>query len=65
MNILRTKKNAIVVPFKDSNSIYKALNLLFSDNELKENLILNAKNDVKERFGIEKMIQKLEELYGK
>ncbi len=62
---IENKKNAIVVPFKDSNSIYKALNLLFSDNELKENLILNAKNDVKERFGIEKMIQKLEELYGK
>lgn len=59
------KKNAIVVPFKNSSSIYRALNLLFSDNELKDKLILNAKNDVKERFGIEKMIEKLEELYGK
>lgn len=62
---IEDKKNAIVVPFKDADSIYKALNLLFSDNKLKNKLIHNAKNDVKERFGIEKMIQKLEELYGK
>lgn len=60
---IEDKKNAIVVPFKDSNSIYKALNLLFSDNELKDKLVLKAKNDVKYRFGIEKMMQKLEKLY--
>ena len=62
---IEDKKNAIVVPFKNSVYIYEALNLLLSNNDLKTSLIQNARNDVKDRFGIDKMICKLEELYGK
>ncbi len=57
------KKNALVVPFNDSNSIKEAITLLLEDANLRAQLIENGKSSVKELFTFEKYIQNLIELY--
>lgn len=58
------KKNALVVPFKNSESIYQSILLLLNEKELKNNLINNALKDV-QQFSVENMIENLERLYDK
>lgn len=55
-------KNAVVVPYKDSHSIYNAMIELTEDKELCAKLIQNGKQDVNQ-FSLKKMISKLEQLY--
>lgn len=57
------EKNALVVRYKDSNEIVLAVNRILSDEALKQRLIHNGFNDVRQRFTIDTMIQKLQELY--
>ncbi len=56
------EKNALVVPFKDSESIYQSIIRVLNDKELASNLIMNGKKDAK-KFKLESMIQSLEQLY--
>ena len=56
-------KNALVVPFQDSNSIYNSIKELMIGEEMIQNLISNGRKDVM-RFQLEKMISKLETLYS-
>lgn len=60
---VQDKKNAIVVPYKNSVAIYDALILLMNDTNLKNKIIENARQDVKNLFSIDKMITKTELLY--
>jgi glycosyltransferase involved in cell wall biosynthesis len=61
--ILINNDNSIVVPYKNSEAIYKAIALLFSDSELKNKITNNAKNTVAQKFEIHVMIEKLETIY--
>lgn len=54
--------NALTVPFKDFEQIYFCMKNILTNNMLKDKLILNGKESVKE-FSLEKMIKKLEVLY--
>lgn len=55
--------NAMVVPYKDSNAIYRSVKKLLEDKTITDQLIINGKKDVSEKFELDKMILSLEHLY--
>ncbi len=55
-------KNSIVVPFKDSNAIEKALYELLSDNKNRLKLIENGEKSI-QQFNLISFVTKLEDLY--
>jgi glycosyltransferase involved in cell wall biosynthesis len=61
-NLIQDKKNALVVPYKNSDKIFEAILTLLNDKTLRENLINQAKQDVVP-FSLEKKINRLKELY--
>lgn len=64
VEFIEDKKNALVVDFKNSDSIYKAMYSILSDNDLKSRLIDNGRNSVLSMFDVKKMIGLLEEMYA-
>ena len=58
------KRNALVVQFNNSDSIYETWLRMATDKELCEKLVENGKNDVIEKFQLKHMINKLEKLYN-
>ena len=58
------KQNALVVPYKNSEAIYCSWNELINDKEIRDRLIINGRNDVAQKFQLNQMITKLEELYN-
>jgi glycosyltransferase involved in cell wall biosynthesis len=62
-DFIEDRKNALVVPFKDQEAIYKAMKELLSDKELREQLKVRGWESVKDRFALKGMIRQLEELY--
>jgi glycosyltransferase involved in cell wall biosynthesis len=60
---IEDRKNALVVPFRSVEAITLALNEVWSNNELRKELILNGRQDVILRFGIDSMIRSLVQLY--
>ncbi len=61
--ILINNDNSIVVPYKNSEAIYKAIVLLINDSALKIKSTNNAKNTVAQKFELHLMIEKLESIY--
>ncbi len=61
--ILINNDNSIIVPFKNSEAIYKAIVLLINDSALKIKITNNAKNTVAKKFELHLMIEKLESIY--
>ena len=57
-------QNAVVVPCKNSDAIFRAAKELIEDKSLAEKLVVNGRKDVNSKFGLHKMINALEELYG-
>jgi glycosyltransferase involved in cell wall biosynthesis len=57
------RKNALVVPFQDSEKIVDAACELIENKELRDQLVKQGKKDVHNLFTLDKMIQKLETLY--
>ncbi len=57
-------ENAVVVPCKNSDAIFQATRELLLNKALAEKLIVNGRKDVNSKFGLHKMINSLEELYG-
>jgi glycosyltransferase involved in cell wall biosynthesis len=57
------RRNALVIPHQDSESLFEALDLLLKDGKLREKLILQGKSDVCERFNIQRMIKQMDDLY--
>lgn len=57
------RQNALVVNFKDADSIYSGLIELLTSAHLKDRLILNGKKDVNKLFYLDKMISSLTKLY--
>lgn len=59
------KKNALAVPFKDSESIYAAMLQLYENPSLAQQLSVEGLSIVTEKYPLHKMIQSLERLYAK
>lgn len=62
-DFIENEKNAIVVPYCDSDAIYQAMKRLLGDEKLGENLLQNGYESVIKMFHIEKMIKELEGVY--
>lgn len=56
-------KNAVVVPFKNEEAIYKGIHILLEDKNLRNEIIQEGLNSVQKRFSLQKMIGSLSELY--
>ncbi|XZF13814.1 glycosyltransferase family 4 protein [Chitinophagaceae bacterium MMS25-I14] len=63
-DFIENGKNALVVPFKDSNAIYEAMLAILGNEELRKKLKQEGWNSVKDRFALQQMIHQLENLYG-
>lgn len=59
------RKNAVVVPYANSESITNSIKLLLDDDHLRNNLTTQGKQDVMDKFALPNMINLLEVLYGK
>ncbi|MBK7887568.1 MAG: glycosyltransferase family 4 protein [Bacteroidetes bacterium] len=57
------EKNALVVPFQNSEAIYSALKRLCENNSLKEKLVLQGREDVLNLFSFEKSLLKMYSIY--
>lgn len=57
------EENALVVPFKDSEAIFQALQRLANEPQLRARLTENGIQSVRERFTLKKMIEQLELMY--
>ncbi len=56
--------NALVIPYENSEAIYYSWIELINNEVLRDRLIINGRNDVAEKFQLNQMITKLEELYN-
>ena len=63
-DFIEDRKNALVVPYKDSGAIYNALKELINNSELRQQLVRAGKEDVNLRFGLENMIKQLDQCYS-
>ena len=63
-DFIEHEKNALVVPFEDSNEITQGLIRLMEDVELRKEVIVNGKKDVKKLFTFDKMMDRLFEIYN-
>lgn len=61
--ILFNQENAIIVDYQNSEEIYQAILLLLSNPDLCDRLIRNGKKIIEEKFQLNTMIEKLENLY--
>ncbi|HLG33691.1 MAG TPA: glycosyltransferase family 4 protein [Bacteroidia bacterium] len=57
------RQNALVVPYKNSEAVYYAIQELLTDSELASELLENGKKGLEEKFSLHNMISSLEELY--
>lgn len=57
------EKNAVVVPFKNSDAIYKGISRLVTDEQLRRSLMAEGRNSVESRFKVEVMIDALYKMY--
>jgi len=57
--------NAIVVPYKNGEAIYKAMITILEDDKIKNIIIDNAKREVKNEFELATMITSIKNLYLK
>ncbi len=56
-------ESGIMINKGDAKGIYDAINLVFSNSELRENLQKNAKLFIKTKFTMDKMIDEIEQLF--
>lgn len=59
------RENALLVPFKDTDSIQSAIHELLDNDLLKQDIIRKGRNSVAKMFNLNLMIQKLENLYDR
>lgn len=62
-DFIEHENNALVIPFRDSDAIYRSIRRILEVPDLKEKLIAEGWESVKKRFALQLMIDKLEELY--
>lgn len=62
-DFIEHQRNALVVPFENSDAIYEAMNLMLKDENLREKIVSQGKSDVQRLFDIREMTDKLDSLY--
>lgn len=62
-DFIRDRGNAIVVPFKDSDSIYNGIKELLRNHELRSKLIAEGRKSIEKRFSLQEMIAQLTNVY--
>lgn len=63
-DFIRDRKNALVVPYCDSEAIYNAINLLLRDDALRTEIVKYGKADVEARFHGNRLAAELDEFYS-
>lgn len=63
-DFIRHQENAIVVPFKNIDAIEKSIISILENDELKNKIIQEGWNSVRDRFSLQEMINKLKKLYS-
>ncbi|OWY24771.1 glycosyltransferase family 1 protein [Sphingobacteriales bacterium UPWRP_1] len=58
------ERNALVVPFCNTEAIFLAIQKLLSDNELSQHLVAQGRQDVHRYFELQTMINKLTSIYN-
>lgn len=58
------ERNALIVPYCDSNAIYEAISRLLKDENKSEDLRQNGRKDISQLFGLKKMVDQLTNLYS-
>lgn len=58
------KENALVVPYENSNAIYEGLLKLLIEHNLSSRIIKEGKKAVNQKFRLQTMIEKFDELYA-
>src|SRR5690606_4491552 len=61
-DFIEDERNALVVPFRNSEAIYSALLRVLTDETLRESLILEGKKSV-EKFDFHNMADQLDSIY--
>jgi len=62
--IIQNNENGILIEAKSPKAIIDAIRLLIDNKDLKEKLAINGRKIVIERFNLEKMVQKYEDLFS-
>ncbi|GEO03212.1 hypothetical protein AAE02nite_08760 [Adhaeribacter aerolatus] len=60
---IKDQENALVVDYQNAEAIYIAILQILENEDLRNKLIQNGRKEVFNRFGLERFIQSLEELY--
>ncbi|MEP7170669.1 MAG: glycosyltransferase family 4 protein [Bacteroidota bacterium] len=63
-DFIKNEKNAIIVPYMNSEAIYEAIRKLIGDEALKAKITAQGRKDVLELFQFETMIKKTEMLFN-
>jgi len=61
--VVINNKTGLVVPIKDSDAIYKSIEKIYFDDDLKFELVQNAKKHALNNFTFDKMINSTEKVY--
>ncbi len=64
-DFIKDRENALVVPYKDSESIYRAMREILNDNELRDKIVRNGKAAVEGKFSGTDLAEALDGLYSK
>lgn len=62
-DFIRDREHALIVPHRDSEAIYRAMELLLEDEGLRARIVEKGKEEVRKRFGGETLATELDELY--
>jgi glycosyltransferase involved in cell wall biosynthesis len=62
--IVKDKETGILVEPSNVDDLYRGIKLLLEDVSLREEIVNNAKREIKERFSLERMISKVMQVYG-
>ena len=63
-DFIRNSYNALTVDFQHTEGIFFAIKRLIENDELKRQLVTGGRESVKQRFSIDQMVEKLQELYS-
>ena len=63
-DFITNEENALIVPFKDSDAIFKAMQRIVSDKKLQNRLRKEGLESVQKKFELSYMMKNLEDLYA-
>jgi glycosyltransferase involved in cell wall biosynthesis len=64
-SFVKDRDNAIVVPYQDSDAIYRTMKMLLDDQDLRQRIAKKGKEDVWKLFHINLMMSRLDALYSR